>query len=426
MSFKPFLICTLCLIFVGENLPAQQQTRRIKQHIVSLSAGSMHGRGYVNKGVNKAANYISRNFSELGLQPFVDSSYYQHFTFPVNTFPDRLRLQLGRQELQAGADYLIDPASTRVDAERLRVKRLKLKSVRDTAQWEAALRKLNPGRAWLLQDLDTVLKYLKVRRRWVGQQLPEGLYLVPEANKLTWSVSTDTIAPTIFYIRKARLPKRVCRVSAVADAKWVKEYGTQNVVGFVPGTEQPDSFIVFTAHYDHLGRMGRNSIFPGAHDNASGTALMLHLAAYFAANPQPYSIAFMAFSAEEAGLIGSRYYTEHPLFPLEQIRFLVNLDMTGNARDGITVVNATDQKEAFGLLQKINEEGGFLKAVNERSQAANSDHYFFSQKGVPAVFIYGLGAKGHYHDIYDKASELSLEKIDQLALLLIDFAKALQ
>ena len=100
--------------------------------------------------------------------------------------------------------------------------------------------------------------------------------------------------------------------------------------------------------------MGNHAIFPGANDNASGTAFMLALAKYYKENPPKYSIAFMAFSGEEAGLLGSSHYVGHPIFPLENIKFLVNIDLMGDATDGITVVNAVEQNGAFDLLQKIN------------------------------------------------------------------------
>jgi aminopeptidase YwaD len=167
--------------------------------------------------------------------------------------------------------------------------------------------------------------------------------------------------------------------------------------------------------------MGRNTIFPGAHDNASGTAFMMYMARYFAQHPQRYSIAFIGFSGEEAGLLGSKHYVADPLFPLANIRFLVNLDMTGDATNGITVVNGTENEPEFAIMEEINNRKQYLPKINKREKTANSDHYHFAEKGVPAVFIYGNGTKGFYHDVFDVAKELSLENIDKLAHMLIDF-----
>ena len=164
-------------------------------------------------------------------------------------------------------------------------------------------------------------------------------------------------------------------------------------------------------------------MFPGAHDNASGTSLMLFLANYFSKNPPKYSVAFMGFSGEEAGLMGSKHYANSPLFPLEKISLVINLDMTGDATDGITIVNGLQQPYAFTMLDTINKRNNYVPKMNQREQTANSDHYSFSEKGVPAIFIFGLGAKGYYHDVFDKAEELSFNNIDSLAKLLIDFVK---
>jgi Zn-dependent M28 family amino/carboxypeptidase len=181
---------------------------------------------------------------------------------------------------------------------------------------------------------------------------------------------------------------------------------------------------VFSAHLDHLGMMGRTTMFPGAHDNASGTSLLLYLADYFSKNPPKYSVAFMGFSGEEAGLMGSKYYAAHPFFSLDKIAMVVNLDMTGDATDGITIVNGQQQEAAYSRLATINTRKNYLPKLNQREQTANSDHYSFSEKGVSAIFIFGLGAKGFYHDVFDVHTELSLNNIDNLANLLIDYVNS--
>ena len=86
------------------------------------------------------------------------------------------------------------------------------------------------------------------------------------------------------------------------------------MLGYVEGSHFPDSFILFSAHYDHLGHMGKNIFIAGANDNASGTSMLLNLAAHYAKpeNKPKYSVMFIAFGAEEAGLIGSKFYVQHP------------------------------------------------------------------------------------------------------------------
>jgi Zn-dependent M28 family amino/carboxypeptidase len=169
----------------------------------------------------------------------------------------------------------------------------------------------------------------------------------------------------------------------------------------------------------------RHFVFPGANDNASGTAVLLYLARYYALHPARYSVAFMAFSGEEAGLVGSGYYTAHPVFPLKQIRIVVNLDMAGDATRGITVVNAPGVPKEYQLLEQLNSQHRYLPSVAPRGQAKNSDHYSFSEKGVPAFYIYTNGIKPYYHDLRDTAEEVNFEQAEGLLALLKEFVKEL-
>ena len=201
----------------------------------------------------------------------------------------------------------------------------------------------------------------------------------------------------------------------------VKNFKAANVCGIVRGTAKPDSIIFITAHYDHLGGMGKDTYFPGANDNASGISLLLNLAHYYAANPRPYSIGFICFAGEEAGLIGSKYFTEHPLLPLKNIRFLINTDLAGTGEEGITVVNATEFPKEFAMMNAVNDENKLLVKINSRGKAANSDHYFFTEKGVPAFFFYTMGGIKAYHDVFDKAETLPLNEHEDLFKLVVKF-----
>jgi Zn-dependent M28 family amino/carboxypeptidase len=171
--------------------------------------------------------------------------------------------------------------------------------------------------------------------------------------------------------------------------------------------------------------MGSNTYFPGANDNASGTAMLFTMAKYFKENPSDYNVMFIAFAGEEAGLLGSKYFVENPILKLKKIKFLVNLDIMGSGEDGITAVNATVFEKEFELLQCINEEKKLLTKVKRRGPSANSDHYWFTENGVPAFFIYTMGPNKHYHDIFDTYEELSFREYDDITDLLITFVRRL-
>ncbi|MFA9213478.1 MAG: M28 family metallopeptidase, partial [Candidatus Methylacidiphilales bacterium] len=175
------------------------------------------------------------------------------------------------------------------------------------------------------------------------------------------------------------------------------------------------------AHYDHLGKFGP-AIFPGANDNASGIAMMLDLANNIVKNPLDFSVLFIAFAGEEAGLLGSYFYTENALVPLNKMALLINLDLMATGDKGLTAVNATEFPDEFKLLQNVNEQGSYLPTINPRGKAANSDHYYFTEAGVKSFFFYLMGDYHFYHDIDDKASAVTLSKYNEAYQLVYDFA----
>ena len=215
------------------------------------------------------------------------------------------------------------------------------------------------------------------------------------------------------------------KINIDIEAQLKKKVITQNVIGYLKGSLYPDSFLVLSAHYDHLGMLGPDAIFYGANDNASGIAMLLNFAKHYSLpkNKPKYSIVFMAFGAEEIGLLGSKHYSKNPYFPLEKIKFLINVDIMGTGNDGITVVNGKSNPKEFNLLNKINNKNNYLKKIKKRGKAANSDHYWFDKKGVKAIFIYTMGGSKAYHDIQDSGSNLTLFKYNECFKLLRDFIK---
>ena len=102
-------------------------------------------------------------------------------------------------------------------------------------------------------------------------------------------------------------------------------------------------------------------------------------------------MAFMLFSGEEAGLMGSKHYVNHPLFPLEEIKLVINLDMVGTGQQGVILFNAPQRPLEAAMVQKINEEKHYMKEVEERIGTANSDHWPFEEKEIPAIFFLTKG-----------------------------------
>ena len=378
---RSFIISFLLLISFnsfGQDLAYARQT------LNKLTSAELWGRGYTKNGMGKAADFIESEFKSFGLQSMEDKSFRQNFSFPVNTFPGQMELSINGKKLVAGKDFIINQASKGV------------KATTDLIQKDS-------------------VTFLNQEHRIV----------VLLTDKLTWSVAQEVADFTEILVKKTALNESPKNLSINMENEFVPQFKAANICGMVKGTTNPDSVILMTAHYDHLGGMGKDTYFPGANDNGSGVSFLLSLAKYYAANPQKYSIAFICFAGEEAGILGSKYFTEHPLIPLQQIRFMINVDMVGTGETGATVVNATQYPKEFALLNQINDTGKLLVKINPRGKAANSDHYFFTEKGVPAFFLYTQGGIAAYHDVFDKAETLPFTVYENLFKLFVGFNKAL-
>ncbi len=400
------------------------KTRKI---LDTLCSPNMHGRGYVKNGERIAAEFISSEFKKSWLKSFLFETYLQPFPVSVNTFPGKMYFSAGDSVLTPGKDFLVMPFSGSIKKKSFKIIFLN----KDVVSVESAFAKFKLqdfSEVFLILDKSGVSdsSRLEIFEEMLQNPLKaKGIIVLSEA-KLTHGLASREVNYPVLEVLKSALPLSFKKICVEVENVFFEKYFTQNVIGYVEGTQFPDSFLVFSAHYDHLGRMGNAACFPGANDNASGTAMLLRLSEYFAKNPQKMSIAFIAFGAEEAGLVGSKYFTLHPLFPLKKIRFLTNLDILGTGDEGIMVVNATEYPKEFENLKKINSENKFLSDIRERGKAKNSDHYFFSEMGVPSFFIYTLGGTKAYHDIYDKAENLPLTEFEDISKLLIIFSEFLQ
>jgi hypothetical protein len=414
-------IATLFLICFS-NLFAQDSTYT-KKIIETLCSKKMAGRGYVNKGHQHASDYIEKEYKHIGLKSF-DNKYFQPFEFSVNTFPKEIEIVYNGKTLIPGVDYIVDPACPSVNfkgnAHYMSIQ--SLDSVDHYSNWGGKLKAtvIDTFNAKYYSDAAINLKH------YVSD--PRNQLIVKLSNdKLTWSCSQKQSKVPVIILRSDIFNRDVsANFEVKVNSDFIKKNISRNVIGFIEGSKFKDSFIYITAHYDHLGMMGNKTYFPGANDNASGIAMMLNLAKYYQTNKPKYSMVFIAFSGEEAGLIGSHHYVEHPLTALSNIKFLVNVDLMGNGSDGVMVVNGTINPSEFQLLKSINEKEKYLPEVKIRGKAANSDHYWFAQSGVPAFFFYLMGPYPFYHDVNDKASALPLANFDQAFMLFQSFISKLQ
>jgi hypothetical protein len=418
---------TILLLFQGISLPAQdlQYARKI---VDTLCSEAMNGRGYVNRGDHAAASFIAETFSKAGLKKF-SKTHFQNFTTAVNTFPGKMKLTVNNTyDLVPGSDFLISPGSPGIKGTFGTIKISAPELLQESA-WLAKV-KAAEGKFIVIENFD--------KRAFESEQLkkinevisfleynddnPARGTLIMTNDKLTWSGATTRYTKPSFTINTTAFKEPINEIMVDIDNEFIKKYETQNVIGYLKG-ESNDSILVYTAHYDHLGMMGRGTMFPGANDNASGVAMLLALVQYYVKHPPEYTTVFIAFGSEEIGLVGSAYFTDNPLFPLSKIKFLINFDMAGTGDDGIQVVNGKIYQKKFDLLTQINTERSLVKQIKIRGEACNSDHCMFHRKGVPCFFIYTLGGIQAYHDINDKAQTLPLTDFEDYFQLVIEFIR---
>jgi len=411
-----FLLLATCYL----SLQAQD-LNRARGVVETLSLPFFGGRGYVDAGDSLVAEFAAKEFTIAKLKPYSDS-YFQNFSFPVNTFPGKVSVKVNRKSLMAGKDYILDPASP------------SLKGKFKVLQLDSSIFS-NPNFIFSADKRKTVLVYPSVWEKRISKLSPElksniqsfPLLLKTVDKKLTYSVAREVEKQCSIEILTKSFPAKSKKIKVEIENKFIPNHKARNVIGFVEGGTKKDSFLVVTAHYDHLGRMGKNTYFPGANDNASGVAMMLEMAHYFSDSIHrlPYSVLFIGFAGEEAGLVGSQFYANNPLFPLSKIKFLLNLDLMGSGKEGITVVNGTVFGKEFGMLDSLNKANNYLPLLKPRGKAANSDHYHFSEKGVPAFFVYTMGEITAYHDVYDTPSVVTFSKFKEVFALLTAFLSRL-
>jgi len=400
-----FLSITLVLQLHGQNLD------RAKSDLEKLTSPELAGRGYVDNGLGKASEFLKKRLNEIGLEPMV-----QPYGFEVNTFPKTSSLKVGKQKLKEGYDFIIDPRSGAYQG-KLNIFRL------DSASLLSGEVPVLPKGSIPVIDtkgIDTPDE-VTVQYDFVKAALTRGPVILLK-EKLTWSVGQQSLSSPIFEVLSNAFPADEKKLSLKTQPIQV-EFEAENVIAKIDG-KSSDSLLVFTAHFDHLGKMG-DALFAGASDNATGTATLLDLATYYSDNQPDYDTYFIFFSGEEAGLIGSRYFVEYPTFDLSKVKFLINLDLMGSAEKGITIVNGRLHQERMAEMAAINTEQNLVPKIKLRGKAANSDHYWFSEKGVPAVFVYTEGNVTAYHDVFDTPAVVDWSNYEEVFTLLVEFVKTL-
>jgi len=201
-----------------------------------------------------------------------------------------------------------------------------------------------------------------------------------------------------------------------------KPVDAHNIVAKVEGSDPvlKDEVVIVGAHYDHEGKDNHGDVYPGANDNASGSAAVMELArAFRELEPKPKrTILFILFTAEEKGLLGARYYVDNPLFPLEKTVAMIDLDMISrNNVDQLSLVGKYQYPQLFKIVEVINKNtANFELNSNVDAFIRNSDHFPFMRKKIPSLF-FNSGEHADLHTPRDTVDLIDAEKTEKAAQL---------
>ena len=446
---KSYVIITriigIIFMLLAATMVGAQDLTHYKRVIKELSSAKYQGRGYAQNGANKAGKFLQREFEKAG----VDEVTLQPFKLDINTFCGKMQMWADDKKLRAGVDFSMREYSPGIhgefpvyhvdtlnyDAERMFADLAKseyanclvacefwftYKHRKDFSRLQKAGECNNAGLIYTWEaPIKAASKQEQSDARICSAEREQARPLV----KFFKAYGEKVVDKPIIWVTPEAI-KGVQRVKADVDNKFLKDYECFNVIAKVAG-ERHDSCYVFTAHYDHLGNLGKKVFYAGANDNASGTAAIVTLAAYYAKHRPPYDMYFIAFSGEDANLRGSNYYVEHPIVPLSQIKYLFNIDMIGD-NSPVQYCEVSDEgMRGYSLFEKINAEKHHFKALHRGDLAANSDHYPFATRHVPCIFL--ENEKGdafqYYHTIFDTYKTVRFDSYEPVFRLVRDFVE---
>ena len=411
---KKLLLLMLAVITIQLNA---QDLAHYKRIVKELSSAKYQGRGYAEDGANKAGKWIAKEFARVG----ADEVVRQPFRLNINTFPGRVEMSIDGKKMVPGVDFTLREFNPSIKGEynlyyidTLNYDADKIFADLTTPQYEGAM---------VVCDFMFSYKHIADFKRLQSKECSNvGLIYTWEEPLKFYKAYGEVVREKPIIWVKPDFPKDAKRVKVNMENEFLENYECFNVIAKVEGKKH-DSCYVFTAHYDHLGKLGKKTYYPGAHDNASGTAAIITLAAYYAQHTPEYDMYFIAFSGEDANLRGSEWYAEHPLAPLSEIKYLFNLDMIADNNPNQYCEVSDEGMAGFALFERINTEKGYFKALERSELADNSDHYPFAVRNVPCIFFmneYGDAFK-YYHTVYDTWENAIFTNYEPTVNLIKDF-----
>ena len=402
----------------------EQTLENLKLHIQYLADDKLEGRRTGTNGEKMAMEYISNQFKSIGLLPKGSKGYYQPFEINEGKqIGDSTKLIINGNNLVAGKDFFPFPFSLNQKMEAL-----PSISVQEADMpWFFDLKEqLEENKANPHFDLANYIytNSKKAKDRGASAVILYNTSSIDDKLTFNGKDKSEQLTIPVLYVTRKEAQKYFKDPSATIDIKFTtalseKKRTGHNVVGYIDNGAA--TTVVLGAHFDHLGYgedgNSRNTsteriIHNGADDNASGTAALIELAKKLKqskANNNNYL--FIAFSGEELGLYGSKYFTENPTIDLKTANYMINMDMVGRLSDSTKSVTIGGYGTSPTWSSVISMTPGNSIAVKiDSSGTGPSDHTSFYRKDIPVLF-YFTGLHTDYHKPSDDADKINYNGI---------------
>lgn len=422
----------------------------LRGHLQVLTSDEYEGRETGKKGQKMAAKYIASHFESIGLQPPVDGSYYQSFDLTESAL-SQVYFRNGEEKKLGSEDFIYYSSAETFGEEYIKITFVAdgdvLEGVEGTYaafsadgldgfQDKVQAAKEAGAIGFLLFLKDSNVFGATLARFGPFAAKPRLSLDARDNDNEKMIIGDEKLAEWLFEKPLEQLEKGET-VTRVFNADYLdKPISTENVLGYLQGSEKPEELLVFTAHYDHVGIID-GEIHNGADDDGSGTVSLLEIAEAFSKaakkNKRPRrSVLFMALTGEEKGLLGSKYYTDTaPVFPLENTVTNLNIDMVGRVDhahqgqpDYVYVIGSDKlSTELHELSEKVNETYTKLDldyTYNDENDPNRfyyrSDHYNFAKNNIPIIFYFN-GTHPDYHKPTDTIEKIALGTLQKRAQL---------
>ncbi|MEM0941191.1 MAG: M28 family peptidase [Bacteroidota bacterium] len=424
----------------------------LKEHLLILASNEYEGRETGKKGQKMAAKYIAKHFEQLGFEAPVDGSYYQTFNLQESQIGN-VYFRKGKDKKAGFKDFIYYSRSETIGEEYIRIV--------IAAEDDANIKSYNKAYVTFISNR---FEGVQERVENASKAGAEGFIVVikddSEYNSFQSRIGNYMKRPSLALDENSRLVNKMVIIGkemlswlfdkpfeeinagdesvVIFNADYLrKPIETENVLGYLKGTEKPEELLVITSHYDHIGIIN-GEINNGADDDGSGTVSVLEIAEAFAkaaktGNGPKRSVLFMTVTGEEKGLLGSRYYTDtDPIFPIENTVANLNIDMVGRIDDthksnpNYVYLIGSDKlsQDLHELSEQVNENYVNLEldyTYNDENDPNRfyyrSDHYNFAKNNVPIIFYFN-GTHEDYHKPSDTVNKIDFDTMEKRARLI--------